>query len=1461
MKPLPESEPSSGIGGALSEAWRACKQTEPFVQYLLLLEPVEKTPSSGSGTAMKQAVAPPLADMNSFYASKKLGLELLTPKLEDLNEVCESWTKKSSEGGVQISVERFQSLFSAIIIGSMLIPHMDSINSTPSSSLEPMLLSLAENSLRAAADSVEPQAFTSATVRLTQPCIPYLRTPDLTQLHADNPGLLRLLAKTADLLSHYEARQSSIDDADMMDIEQEFESQTSRTSTASSGGSLPRRNSRLRLHHKAFYLEARKRLALLKIISEDEGQIGLLPAQYLEEILDLPDEELLACQRLLIDLFHSDLVVSSESALRATERLGSVVSQLEYQCCEVALTTCVEIINGTCGVWLNDGQDLGNSVGDLYNHFIKTCLPSNIFSPNALMSMVRLLLKLLRINPEFGSEAGVESCRSSLLYILERGPMEVKYFVGDRIAGLFDLYILKLHDEVFVDVLDSLPKDAEDMAGIAFRLLVLARLACRWPTLLRRCTYHIFETPGKIGGSTKYATRCLKDISDALGLGSPRELFKLFARQLLYTWLENDAIADIPFSIFQFSSLEDLLQSAQAEALGLVIMRGQDDMSVELARYLGLKESDVIQHNFSTALAYGMMYGDAFGGDDQGRGEGFIEQKLGNKTMMEARYANFVDIVSLFFDLIDQDNPVEKSFLKQRDVAYAGQIMKTIKDFFHSSAELPPNQQPMFKARYLVYEIRRLCENTVFEFRELWTPALVATVARKLFNTVHPALGSLHACSVLRKVRILISLAGAVALDSYTLEMLLSSTRTFMVDPECADDAIGISQYLLSEGSQYLSQVPSFVAGYALSTLASLRVFLESSQASTTQESQFKATMSKAQHFHAWFTKYLSNYSSPMFTCSAQSESFRSITESAAKVRSSGNAERDTAESKLLVDILKDSQSDDQLLDESSRRLALRLLCNDFAVPANHVDDVVGSDEEASELASAVWKSCETGHLSDSYLSWAGRVLGRSFSASGEIPHNVLRETQLSYYQNIAPGSNGSEQGLLTLLKDLTKGSDSGSAGLAEAALRGAVSRALAEEDESLTVACQKSLGESLFLASQWGDYRPPTSESECSIPTEDEQVTWTRDITSPDWLPQLGVQLSRSVPRSIILSLLPPILSKVQGFTQRAFPFLVHLVLYFQLDQQQSVKRSLSNSLKLWLSVKDASAKDNIKLLLNTILYLRTQEYPKESSLADRTHWLDVDYTQASSAASFCGMNKSALLLAELTSPETTRSSRRSSAIKENDQNDVLLSIFENIDDPDIYYGLPEDASLSKVLSRVEYENEGNKSLAFRSAQYDSHLRHRNPASELDAPALVKALNTLGLSGLSHSLLQTQQNVGTSYSSLESTFRTAQNLESWSLPVPVGSSHHAVVTYQAFQSMFQARDTGPVRSTIYDGFQKTMHALTKEGLNATSIRKHLGALASLMELDDLMHVSEPNDLGKIMDDFKSRQEWMKSGL
>lgn len=1445
------------------------QEIRPMLRYLLLLEDIEVGDSDQiSHKCMAQEDSERFSDPTSSHMAKRLILELMFPKMEQLLQLADSWSRKG-EGASQVSTDRLQSVVLGCLSCILLLPQLTDTNTTMSRDIEPLVFGLVDSCTKAILDSEHNESYFELLLTSAAPYLPAFDTSDLRLLKEKNRHLLAFFARLSECLQERSARELSGQRVDLMDVDDEFsESQaSSQKSSASNNTGLSRRDIWLAQTPEAFYTEMRLRLRLLAIIYEDDGQLGLVPELFLDDLLALPTEQLLCCRRFIQQLLSSDLTTVLDDATRIVEALGLIISSKDFSYCEAALCLILEVMEALMSLWIDGKLEIASMVGDLYNHFVKYALPKNELSPTAQASLSKILFGLLAVRSDYAASLKLPSCRSTLFSILRDGSMRVKYVIGTNTPKIFSMFVLKSHDEIFLDILDNLPSDPKAIEGIAFRLYVLAELACSWSTLLRRSVYHIFETPARIEDSAKYATSCVRRISQSLKLEAPHELFGLFAPQLLYTWLHDDPLEKIPFEIFGFPRLRDLLVQAQTEVAAILMMFGKEEEALELAQDLGLTPQKMVEECFTKIMAYSIAHdasrGSVPSSSDKPTCESRVRKLLGKDLYFECINLNFADIIATLFDVFDQEDPIEKYLRKEPNgaFAYAADIMDEIKELGCLDTVLPPNQQPMFKAKYLTRELAHLCSRTEFEVQTLWTPSLVVAVARKLLNTVHPAFGPLHACSVIRKIRVLVSMAGSQALSSYPLEMLLHSTRMFLKDPECADDALGVARYLIQNGGHHLKEAPSFLAGYALSSLADLRVFLESSQSSTTQESQFKATISKAQVFHTWFARYLSNYDSPAFKDDEQRQAFKSITQSAAHIRASGNADKGTPESNLLLEILKDDERESQLLNRPAREIALDMLCGDFTIPQSNRMDVIETDEEALNHGAIVLKSCRSQKLSDDYLAWGGRVVGRSFLASGEIPLELLRESRLSEYRKLSSDNSGSEHGILNIIEALTVSSDCTTAGLAESALRTIVSEAYLQEDQDLIVACQKSLSESLLESSTWGQYRTPPSDYRGIDAVAEKETLDAKLLENREWPQRLAIYLAQSNPDMVILRVLPPILANVEGCAERAFPFILHLVLLSQLDKQQGMKRQLSDALRDWLKLTSDAARENLKLLLNTILYLRTQKLPNETSIVDRCHWLEVNFSTAAAAATHCGMFKAALLFAELASSEISRSSRRTSAIREaEDPTEILLNIFENIDDPDAYYGLTQDASLATVLARLEYENDGSKSLAFRGAQYDSHLRRRDATSQQDGQQLIKALSSLGLAGLSHSLLQAQQSLIDSPTSLDSTFTTARRLEVWNLPAPSNRDNYAVNLYKAYQTMHKADDVAVVREAIHDGLKHTIGLLSSSNLTASNLRHHLGALAALTELDDLTNVTDPVELEAMLSSFSTRSKWMMSG-
>jgi ataxia telangiectasia mutated family protein len=1470
-----EPVPSSRACGLIAQAWEQHLKAQSVIRYLLLLD----DPASVLSTTETCCTSCPkftgagnityTADSAHFQSTRKLILELISPKLTDL---LQSWKGLTGDRASAISPERFlQSIYACMTI-LLLMPHFATASSLQFRSLqadlESMLLEiltpLRDTEARSPKDTDE---LIRILLEAVQPELPICSTSQFTHLSEKAPHLQQFLVLIAESLGDSRHTQFTSEmDIDMIDIT-DFTSQQSQSRADGHQKQISRNALALDLSLGTFRILATERIMLTAAMDDTSQSFGTIPSAFIDRLLGIPIEDLLSCRRLLTEIFESDLIMIETDAGRLLEHLGELLASNEWSRCEALHCLCLDVLIGLGSLWSqNEGTDLDRDALQIYSWFIDKGLDQGAVSPETLKSVSMLLLSLMKFDFRNAALLSMRSPRSSLLLILEGGSATVKFHVGARIPEIFELYLLKDHENTFVDVLDKLPRGQDWHEGIALRLFVLARLASRWTSLLRRCIYHVFEAPIQVPYSAQYAARCLIDISSSLRVEGPRELFSLFAPQLLYTYLENEDIREIPFEIFAFETRKEMVANSQHVAAGLMVMRGQAESLVHLGELLDLSEMQILQSCFTNIMAYSIAYAMTIPSSDQSKrqtmGEAWVKKRLGNTLFFECIHLHFSEIIALLFNTVDQGD-VEKYLLKQQQTAHAGMIMREIKSTNASGVVLPPNQQPNFKARYLTHWISHICSRTHHEEGNLYTPALVVFIARSLLNTIHPALGSLHACSVMRKVRLLISLSGDVAVQGYPLEMLLPSVGAFINDAECADDCFGIIQYLLTQGMTYLLETPSFVAGIALNILGSLGRFLRPSQASSTQDTQYQDTLSKAMKFQTWMKKYVSDYDSSLGASKSHSI-FQAIVKCADTIGMAGNATIGTPESELLFHLLEDQKTGGGLLSQPSREAALAVLCSEFHCPASFQTDMFGKDALAIANAAFVWNSCKGDSAGTQYLSWAGRVLGRAFVASGHVHQELLRESDLSQIMQLSTYTEDFSRGcILSLLQSLTLGQDRLTVGLAEAALCAIVST----DDVLLTQTCQNNISDLLYAASLWSPYYIPPSQAKLDQKDIDSvSDPFTADaILRPFWLRDLAIVLARFVPDDTLLRALMPILHGVPGFAGDAFPFILHLVLSTPSQAQLLVKRKVSDSLRAWFKNSDLVERNKLKILINSILYLRTQPLVAEKSSADRSYWLDIDYLKAAVAATRCGMFKTALLFVEQScvGPIPAKSSRRSSNITREASDlptEILLTIFQNIDDPDLYYGIQQNSSLSTILARLEYERDGTKSLAFRGAQYDSDVRRKDPRSAEDIQSLVKALDVLNLSGLSHSLLQVQQSVGMSSASLESMFTTARKLEQWDIPVPESSKENAVTIYKAFQAIHDSTDSIAVSHAINEGLECTMSSLIRDDLNASALHSSLRTLSALVEVDEVLSTRGSEQFEELLEIFRSRSEWMETG-
>jgi ataxia telangiectasia mutated family protein len=516
--------------------------------------------------------------------------------------------------------------------------------------------------------------------------------------------------------------------------------------------------------------------------------------------------------------------------------------------------------------------------------------------------------------------------------------------------------MLQDHLLLFNELLESLPKEADWMEGIAMRLYTLTILSSAWFTLLRRGIYHIFESPGFIPGCSAYAANCLRHLARSLGFTTPKELFTLFASQLLYTWLETQSLNSIPFSIFGYETLEACLFDARQEIVSQMMMRGNQKGLETLSTLLRLSLEELVLEAFSKCYSYALA-GDLSASTDSGASGVNRIAKLLEKGRTEKLVTQHLpEILAISFVTIDEDANIGLSFLRQSKLAYASKAITEMRGMNADQADLYITQQPCFPAKFLVDQISQLCKISKLNLVTMWTPELYTFVARRILEKLHSALGSLHTASVLRRLRVLIALAKGTAFNDYPLRLVLHALRPFLSDIQCAEEAVGITKFLLLNGSPYLQTTPSLFSGFALTTFVSLNSLLSTSQDSNTPEEHYLSIRSTVQIFRDWFSDFVDDYHRKP-PVSAESAERAEIHKAARDLRSFSDTSELDGQSVLILSLLKDLNRERGVIDRASAEASLHLLAAQYKHKADVSAETSLSTQAAATFAGALFRS------------------------------------------------------------------------------------------------------------------------------------------------------------------------------------------------------------------------------------------------------------------------------------------------------------------------------------------------------------------------------------------------------------------------------------------------------------------------------------------------------------------------
>lgn len=1184
--------------------------------------------------------------------------------------------------------------------------------------------------------------------------------------------------------------------------------------------------------------------------------------QYLTQ---LDEVDLLAAHHFMPEVYYACSGMKREWLLDILEDLGEKCLQsYELERCESSHTLCVHMMTNFVNSWTQTlGDNLSESASDIYTWLTDVLLGKGKASPRVFMALSDLLGAVLSSNPVYTSDQSSPSPRTSLFTILQEGDIPVKFKAANLIPRLFGQFLLKDHDAIFDDVLDSLPRDPDWNEGIALRLYILGQLASQWHTLLRRSIYHMFETPAQVPHSLWYAEKCLKDVAKTLGLDDARQLFRLFSSQILYTWTESQSLKNMPFSVFDYENLGDMLSDVQDEIVGQIMMRANEEEAAEFSSYINIPFDKLLRASFYKAEAYSIARDISTppgkGSNSHNKSaEPRLKKLLGTDHFVELIEKQFPLVIAFFFRALDQYDQIERAFSKRPNFHGALDTLRHITNKSSSNFTLPANQQPSFRSRYLLDELDFLCKRSGYQFETIWTPALASFVSRSLIETIHPALGSLHACSVIRKVRILVCVAGPIMLQDYPYEMMLHALRPFLTDIHCSEDSLGIFWYLLEAGSPYLTENPGFMAGLAVSIFVSLKRLLESSPESKSQESQFMIVLTKVREFLEWFCAFLGTYSSPVLGPDTK-ESFRGLIKSSQNIVNAAGSSNGTHEHGLLLEILRDQNSDQSLLSKPISDHVVSLLCADFKRLPDYRSAITSNNNDPVAGTVAVCQTLQNFNPGHEYKLWAARVIGGTFASTGRISDVLLREQEPSLFQINEASSHmdiycHSKAKIIEALCNMLQNSSHFEVGLVERTLQLVVSNL---QEYRGFEECGSVIFPSLMNALVWCPYHCPSISLSASESKRSEQsINWDSSLSCTDWARSIALWLSTTAAQNPVVGPMNKVLNVIPSLSIQLLPYILHDILLAELDEGSNVRDTISNIFRQVLSEFEDKTIPHARLVISCILYLRNQPWPQEATIVERDGWLDIDYGQASQAACHCCLPKTSLLFMEIHASRVVSGARRSTLAKYEPPTDLLHDIFKDIDDPDLYYGIHKKASLGSVMETLEYESSGFKNLLFQSAQYDSEIQMAQGANRY---GVLKALNYTNLQGIANSMFPALGDSKDTSTSFDSMLQSATSLRQWDIPVsPLNISPTATV-FKVFQSLNTSATLTEVSNSLDECFLSTLDLLASTNRSSMSLRTAMRVLGVITEVDDVVNARSSEDINQAWMNIKDRNSWLKT--
>ncbi|PNS19251.1 Serine/threonine-protein kinase TEL1 [Sphaceloma murrayae] len=1085
---------------------------------------------------------------------------------------------------------------------------------------------------------------------------------------------------------------------------------------------------------------------------------------------------------------------------------------------------------------LTKDKDLNDLVLDMYDNLLVISLPGKTLGARPQRILSDVLIKIWHIREDYGQSLDnpPPSARTGLFDLLSQSQLSTKWHIAHQIPVIFSFFTPSNHDVLFEDLEPKLPNDLDWEESITMRIAILAQLGVKWKSLLRKVIYYIVEAAGQAPACSGHAANAVKQIESVHGFPDTHSVFRLFCSQLIYTWQSHRSITDIPHEIFGYDSLKSLCEDNMAELVAQCCLFQKTEDLTKIRSILGTDEVDLFKRTFITTATYAIAH-DVSHEKEVATQESSLRKVIGDKELVLLVKQNLPEMIGKLILSTHVDASLERALEKRSHMEHASKALATMKSFAHDVRQPAPALQPSFRVRHLLDALDRLARRAGLKIANLFASASFVAIARAVLGGISPQLGPLHTRAILHKLRLLCSLGDGALAARYPAEMIIRNLRPLINDFHCADDAVGILHYVFDRGKSTMSAGLSSLLCACFSIINTIRINDSATLHDPSPSSQSQITRSNVQKLQSWIIDYARQLSD--LVPDKYRSRYLTLVKACSETRYPTEFRIDSPATTYLLGILDIARSSGPIFDEADRTMLIRdLLNNCSGAPIG--DDALQQPIDATRYAKQIWCSIRPQDLSDEAARWIGRALGHVYGQQGpldlkELSAQVSDGDGLGRSRDYDKAVQDSRKRVTARLVQLLQQSPTNALAV-EVALRCIIDAFCAiDEAEALNSLVPSYVLEGLDLPIVAGSKVPRKSGQESTIPTE----TLAKFDDVSEWAGAVARATINYAPSEPLLVPLLPVINAVPDFAEAILGPICHLGLCSVAPDVDKARAWLSDAAKAMLQSHVSASP--VKATLSVLVYLMSQPMKEEATRIDRLDWIDIDYMAAAWAAVNAGLYKHALFFVEIAPSQAvaTRTSRRISSQNTAGYAEVphelLLAIFDNVEDPDSFYAVDRAPSLSSVLQRVDREDDKIKSLFLHSACLDAAKRTGLAGDDEHAASALAALSGMNLDSLTRSLVS--HSTSGDSSNVATAIDTARRLYEWDIQIPERSNSARVALFAVLQKLQNTSTASALQADLTQPMAQVLRLLPTAQPSQFNTDLMLSALAVMADIESLV--------------------------